>query len=158
MNTGAVTKRYARALLLYTQEKGSGARVCEQVRRLLRDPSSVPSPLEPDLERFVALLVSKGRQEYLRSIFRAFVDMYAESSGLKNVRLTVAIPDDTLEARIKSDLERRTGCPVLIETDVDPSLIGGFRVVVNGMMLDASVSHSLELLRRQFVEKNNRLV
>ena len=158
MNTGAVTKRYARALLLYTQEQGSGARVCEQVRRILRDPSSVPSPLEPDLERFVALVVSKGRRDYLRIILRAFVDMYAESVGLKNVKLTTAYPEDGLEDRIKSDIERRTGCPVVIETDVDPSLIGGFRVTVNGMMMDASVRHQLELLKQQFIEKNNRLV
>ncbi len=158
MNTGAITKRYARALLLYTQEQGSGARVCEQVRRLLRDPSSVPSPLEPDLERFVSMVVSKGRRDYLRSILRAFVDMYAESVGLKNVKLTTAYPEEGMENRIKSDIERRTGCPVVIETDVDPSLIGGFRVIVNGMMMDASVRHQLELLKQQFIEKNNRLV
>lgn len=158
MNTGAITKRYARALLLYTQEQESGARVCEQVRRLLRDPSSVPSPLEPDLERFVSMVVSKGRRDYLRSILRAFVDMYAESVGLKNVKLTTAYPEEGMENRIKSDIERRTGCPVVIETDVDPSLIGGFRVIVNGMMMDASVRHQLELLKQQFIEKNNRLV
>ena len=158
MNTGAITKRYARALLLFTQEQGSGARVCEQVRRLLRDPSSVPSPLEPDLERFVSMVMSKGRRDYLRSILRAFVDMYAESVGLKNVKLTTAYPEEGMENRIKSDIERRTGCPVVIETDVDPSLIGGFRVIVNGMMMDASVRHQLELLKQQFIEKNNRLV
>ena len=67
-------------------------------------------------------------------------------------------PSDGLEERIKADIERRTGCPVVIETETDPSLIGGFRVVVNGMMLDASVKHQLELLKRQFIEKNNRLV
>ena len=60
MNTGAITKRYARALLLYTQENGSGDRVFAQVRRMLRD-SSVPARLDPDLERFIALLVQRGR-------------------------------------------------------------------------------------------------
>lgn len=158
MNSGAITNRYARALLLFTQEQGSGARVCEQVRRILRNPASVPSPLDPDLQRFVALVVEKGRKDHLRTILRTFVDMYAESVGLKNVTLTTAYPSDGLEERIKADIERRTGCPVVIETETDPSLIGGFRVVVNGMMLDASVKHQLELLKRQFIEKNNRLV
>jgi F-type H+-transporting ATPase subunit delta len=158
MNSGAITNRYARALLLYTQERGSAGRVCGQVRRILRDPSSPPSALDPDLVHFVQLVVEKGRRDHLRSILRAFVDMYTESMGLKNVRLTTAYPVAGLEDRIKSDIEKRTGCPVVIETDVDPALIGGFRVVVNGMMLDASVRHQIELLKRQFIEKNNRLV
>lgn len=158
MNTGAITKRYARALLMFTQEQGSAARVFEQVRKLLRDPRSVPSPIEPDLKRFVALVVEKGRRDHLRSILRTFVDMYAESAGLKNVKLTTAYPAEGLEEQIKADLEKRTGCPVFIDTDIDPGLIGGFRVVVDGMMLDASVRHQIELLQQQFVEKNNRLV
>ncbi len=158
MNSGAVTKRYARALLLYTQERGSSERVCEQVRTMLRNSSRLPSKLEPDLERFIRLLVSRGRTDYLRRILRCYVDMYVESVGLKNVRLITAAPFEGLEDRVRESIEKRTGCKVIIETEVDPALIGGFRVVVNGEMMDASVRHQLQLLERQFVEKNNRIV
>ncbi|MBQ9462745.1 MAG: F0F1 ATP synthase subunit delta [Bacteroidales bacterium] len=157
MNTGAITKRYARALLLYTQENGSGDRVFAQVRRMLRD-SSVPARLDPDLERFIALLVQRGRVDYLRRILRCFMDLYAESAGLKNVRLITAVPDVGLEDRIRASIEKHSGCRVLIETEVDPALIGGFRVIVNGEMLDASVRHQLSLLHRDFIDKNNRIV
>ena len=152
MNSGAITNRYARALLLYTQEQGSAARVCEQVRRILRNPSSVPSPLEPDLQRFVSLVVEKGRKEHLRTILRTFVDMYADSVGLKNVTLTTAYPSDGLEERIKADIERRTGCPVVIETDTDPSLIGGFVANVGGQIYDMSVSAQLSEMKRCITE------
>ena len=158
MNTGAITKRYARALLLYTQERGSAARVCEQVRRLLRDSSKLPSKLEPDLERFIRLLAERGRTDYLRRILRCFVDLYVESVGFKNVRLITAAPFEGLEDRVRESIEKRTGCEVVIETEVDPGLIGGFRVIVNGEMMDASVRHQLQLLERQFIEKNNRIV
>ena len=158
MNTGAVTKRYARALLMYTQERGSSERVCEQARTLLRNSSGLPAKLDPDLERFVQLLVARGRTDYLRRILRCFVDMYVESVGLKNVRLVMAAPFEGLEDRVRESIEKRTGCKVIIETEVDPALIGGFRVIVNGEMMDASVRHQLQLLERQFVEKNNRIV
>lgn len=158
MNTGAVTKRYARALLLYTRERGSAERVCEQARTLLRNSSGLPAKLDPDLERFVQLLVARGRTDYLRRILRCFVDMYVESVGLKNVRLVMAAPFEGLEDRVRESIEKRTGCKVIIETEVDPALIGGFRVIVNGEMMDASVRHQLQLLERQFVEKNNRIV
>ena len=158
MNSGAVTKRYARALLLYTQERGSAERVSEQVRKMLRNSSRLPSKLEPDLERFIRLLVARGRTDYLRRILRCFLDMYVESVGLKNVRLITAAPFEGLEDMVRESIEKRTGCKVIIETEVDPALIGGFRVIVNGEMMDASVRHQLQLLERQFVEKNIRIV
>ena len=141
MNTGAVTKRYAVALLRLTQESGRGEQVCAQVRAMLRDPSSLPSPLEPDLQRFVALLVKNGRQEYLRRIIRTFVDLYCE-----------------LEKRVCKELEQRFGCRIMLETEVDPELIGGYRVEVDGKMLDATVRRQLQVLRRDFIEKTNRIV
>ena len=158
MNSGAVTKRYARALLLYTQERGSAERVSEQVRRMLRHSSQLPSSLEPDLERFIRLLADRGRTDYLQRILRSFLDMYVESVGLKNVRLITAAPFEGLEDRVRESIEKRTGCKVVIETEVDPGLIGGFRVIVNGEMMDASVRHQLDLLRRNYIEKNNRIV
>lgn len=158
MNTGAITKRYAKALLLYTRENGTGERVWEQVRSMLRDSSALPDRLEPDLERFIALLAEHGRKDYLRRILSCFVDLYVESVGLKNVRLVTAVPSPGLEERIRESIEKRTGCRVIIETEVDPALIGGFRVTVNGEMLDASVRHQLSVLQRDFIEKNNRIV
>ena len=158
MNQGAITKRYARALLLYTQERGTGERVAEQVRVMLRSTSRIPKQLEPDLERFISLLVARGREDYLRRILRCFLDLYVESVGLKNVRLIMAAPFEGLEDRVRESIEKRTGCKVVIETEVDPGLIGGFRVIVNGEMMDASVRHQLDLLKRNYIEKNNRIV
>ena len=71
MNTGIIASRYAAALLRYTQETGGGERVCAQVRRLLDHPDQDPGPLEPELERFIQLLVSNGRLEDVRFMRRA---------------------------------------------------------------------------------------
>lgn len=158
MNTGAITKRYAQALLLLTQESGRGVQVCNQVMALLRDPSKVPAHLEPDLSRFAAFVVQKGRREYLRRILRIFVDLYCESVGLSHVILTSTVQSNQLEERVRSVLESRLGHPILLETEVDPALIGGYRVEVDGKMLDASVRRQLQILRREFIVKNNRIV
>ena len=53
MNTGVISSRYARALLLLTKESGRGEEVFSQARALLKDSSRVPEPLEPDLARLV---------------------------------------------------------------------------------------------------------
>ena len=52
----------------------------------------------------------------------------------------------------------KTGARVEIESRVDPALVGGFTCEVDGYLLDASVKGQLERIRRQFIEKNNRIV
>ena len=158
MNTGAVTRRYATVLLELTRESGRGRQVFSQVRSLLRNPRSIPSPLEDDLQRFVVFVAEKGRSDYLRRIFRTYLDLYCEAEGLQHVILTSAEPSPELEKRIRLALQERFGAKVILETDTDPSLIGGFLIEVNGYLLDASVSRQLELVRRELTVKHNRIV
>lgn len=64
----------------------------------------------------------------------------------------------SLESRLRELIGKETGCELLLETKVDPSLIGGFVFEVEDMILDASVSRQLDFIRRQFIEKNRRIV
>lgn len=158
MNTGVISSRYARALLRLVGETGCGAQVCAQVQALLRDPDNAPTPLEPDLEKFIALLVRNGRMDLVRLIFTTFVRMYNESAGILTAHLTTVVPAPQVEEKLHSLLESRTGCRVVLDSSVDPSLIGGFRLEVGDYLLDASVSRQIETIRRQFEMNNTRLV
>lgn len=64
----------------------------------------------------------------------------------------------SLESRLRELIGKETGCELLLETKVDPSLIGGFVFEVEDMILDASVSRQLDFIRRQFIEKSRRIV
>lgn len=64
----------------------------------------------------------------------------------------------SLESRLRELIGKETGCELLLETKVDPSLIGGFVFEVEDTVLDASVSRQLDFIRRQFIEKNRRIV
>ena len=83
MNTGVISARYARALLRLTTENGSADAVYAQVRAMLDNPDSIPSPLEQDLQEFVSLLVDNHREQYLKFIFNSFVGLYLTENGLK---------------------------------------------------------------------------
>jgi ATP synthase, F1 delta subunit len=158
MNTGIIASRYAAALLRYTQETGGGERVCAQVRRLLDHPDQDPGPLEPELERFIQLLVSNGRLEDVRFILHDFIEMYYRSLGVRVARLTTVVASKELEQKLHAMLEKQLGCEVVIETRVDPALIGGFTLEVGDYLLDASVRRQIDTIRRQFVIQNNRIV
>ena len=114
--------------------------------------------MEPELYDFVELLLKKGRIEYVKFIFQSFLRMYDLSQGRKRVHLVTAVAVPGLEERLKVLLEEKTGARILMESSIDPSIIGGFQLKVEDDFLDASVSRRLEELRRRLVVKNNRLV
>lgn len=158
MNTGAISTRYAKALLLLVQESGNGERVFAQVRAMLRDPHAEYPVLEPELERLVLLMQRNHRLEYIRFVLHSFLDLYCRAEHIRLVRLTSCTPSPHLEERVRALVAQRTGDRVELETRTDPSLLGGFIYEVDGYMLDASVKNQIERIRHQFIEKNNRIV
>lgn len=154
MNTGVISSRYARALLLLTQESGRGEEVFSQARALLKDPSRVPEPLEPDLTRLVMLLRKNGRERYLRFVLNDFIRLWCKSTGAHLVNLVMAAPDPALPDRISALI----GGKVYIDTETDPSIEGGFTVILDDVMLDASVRGQIERIKRQLIERNSRIV
>lgn len=158
MNTGVISSRYARALLRYVQQTGHGEQVCAQVQTLLRDGMKAPVELEPEIQRIVALLVRNGRMDCVRQIFNTFVRMYHQSEGLVSAKLVTVKPEPALRDRVQALLETQTGHKVILQTSVDPSIIGGFILEVGDYMMDASVSRQIELIRRQFIIDSNRIV
>ena len=158
MNTGIVSSRYAKALLMLVQESGRGEQVFAQVRELLARPKSVPEPLEDDLARFVLLLRKNRRLDSLKLILHSFVRMYCKAEGIVIAHLTCAVPSPELQPRIEELLVRRTGARILMDTSIDASIIGGFILDIDDYRLDASVRRQLDDIRKELVQKNNRII
>ena len=158
MNTGIISSRYAKALLKLVIETGNGDAVYGQVRQMLADPDEMPSPLAPELEQFVSLLMKNHRIEYVRLMLNTFVKMYDEHKGREYVQIVTAVPAPQLEQDIKAVLEHKCEVEVIVESRIDPDIIGGFVLYADDRMLDASVSSQIEGIRRQFIEKNKRIV
>ena len=120
--------------------------------------------MAPELRKFIALLIRNGRIGDCRLVFNSFVSMYYKSRGI--VRGRLILPSSTesstssrkLEESLKELIATRTGKKLLLKTEVDESLIGGFVFEVEDQLLDASVSHQLEIIKRQFIERNRRIV
>ena len=120
------------------------------------------TPLAPELEQFAKLLVKNGRVGDIILILKSFESEYYNSRGIVRGRLILPSPEDSLgeefERRLRSLIEEKTGKRLLLTTEIDESLIGGFRLEVEDRLLDASVSRQLDIIRRRFEEKNRRIV
>ena len=155
MDGGIIATRYATALLRYVSETGRGREVYEQVEQMLACPDSIPQPLEPDLEKFVGLLVERGRVDYLKQILTTFGRLYRKQQGICIAHLVTAIEAPELEQRIRSLFK---DCELVFDSRVDPDIIGGFVLTVDDTRIDASVSRQLETIRREFIQKNLRII
>jgi F-type H+-transporting ATPase subunit delta len=108
------------------------------------------------LDKFLLLCVRNNRTEYLQKISLAYVELYREAHEIAHVVITTVVPMPEQEVNAIIDIvKKRLGAMTLeIEQVIDPSLIGGFTVKINGLVLDASVKRELNELRLQLQKKN----
>ena len=111
-----------------------------------------------ELSRFIRLVMKNRRTKFLRFIFVSFIIQYQEAHNIKFSRLITAVPAPELEERLKKIIRERKGDSVIFEHRVDPAILGGFIIEIDGYLLDASTASMLKSVRRQFIEKNRRIV
>jgi F-type H+-transporting ATPase subunit delta len=103
---------------------------------------------DPNVRKFLELVLERGRISGIEQIYLHYRDLADEAAG--RIRATVksaAALDPAAQNRIKSALETATGKQVMLETAVDPELIGGLVAHVGSFTLDRSVRTSLDKLR-----------
>lgn len=177
----SIARRYARALLDVASEAGRIDAVAEQLTAItgifsqsaeltdvIVNPAytrsqvsgvveavmkTVPN-LEPTLANTLRLLSDRHRLGYLPDITRLFRDMADVRAGRVRGRVTTAapLPPDAL-AQLQQTLQQLTQRNVILETRVDPSLLGGVSAQVGSLLYDGSLRTQLEELRRELKQR-----
>lgn len=102
--------------------------------------------------RFLRILAERGRMGEIREILRLFEADMDERAGRVRVRVSTTEPlTPQLEAIIRDTFQKSTGKTVVLEADIDPSLIGGMVARVGDRVYDASLRTRLEDLRRRLI-------
>ena len=60
--------------------------------------------------------------------------------------------------RIRNSASHLLHAEMELQTDVDPSIEGGFVFDINDFRLDASIATQLKRVKQQFIDKNRRIV
>ncbi len=106
---------------------------------------------------FIHLLTAKTRESNLPEIVTAFLEQYNILKNIQTVKLTTATPiSDELKNSIVAKVKSSTTTAVEIETSVKEELIGGFKIEVGGRLIDASILHDLNEVKKQFL--NNEYI
>ena len=107
--------------------------------------SLVKSPLNAEAKNFIAMLAENGRVNLLPEIAAQFAALKNANEGAADADIVSAfeISGDQL-AQLVATLEKKFGRKLNPSVTVDPSLIGGVRVVVGDEVLDTSVRAKLQ--------------
>lgn len=100
------------------------------------------------VENFIRLLMDKERLSLIPDISRAYGRLLDEHEGKMKARLVSAAPlSDTETAEITKRLSTTLKRQIILETSVDPSLIGGAVAYVGGLVFDGSIRTQLSTIR-----------
>lgn len=176
----ALAKRYAKALVDNLKERGEDfEEVLEELKKaraFLRERPHLcrflSQPVVPRRERlemgkallddlklsrraenFVLILIEKERITLLDAIIEEFRHLADEALGQVRGRVKTARPlmKSELELLSKS-FEDVMGKKVVLEVDVDPSIIGGVVTLLEGVAFDGSIRGNLEQIKEKLME------
>lgn len=187
MDIGVIAKRYAKALLDFAVEEKCEDTVYQEILTLIQSYKDVPqvatvlgNPLLPQQQKeqvlcsavsttepspvykkFAALVVAHRRESFMLFIAHSFVTLYRELKHISIGKLITAVPVAEKEAkRLEEMVERNSqnSVDVILETSVDPDILGGFIFQIDDQRLDASVRQQFDAIKKQFIEKNKRII
>ena len=168
----AVGRLYGKAILSLADERGQAEELLAEMEELVeildRNPDLeelLESPLVEDedlaqvLEKLFRgrasdLLVDslqvinrKGRLDLLRTIAAGYRTVYRDSRGIADARVRTAVPlSDAQRARVRETVARFTGKQVHLIEKVDPAILGGIVIYVDGRKIDGSLASRLREL------------
>ncbi len=116
------------------------------VAALLEGSASIP------VQNLIQLLLRRGRIEELSRVVAEFRRLDDRRNGITHATATSAAPltPDEVQA-LTARLEQSTGGTIVLDVQVDPSLLGGLVVRVGDRLIDGSVRGRLERLRNQLI-------
>lgn len=104
--------------------------------------------LQPYVLNFLKLLTERGYIREFHGCVEVFRHRYNDDAGiLEAVAVTaIPLPEDLREKLIKK-LCDTTGKKIDLSERIDPSVLGGIRLEMDGQQLDGTVRHKLNELR-----------
>ena len=106
--------------------------------------------LNPNGRNFIHVLIDSDRITLLPQIESIFSTLRNQAEGVATAQIVSALPlFDQQVAELTSALERRFGKKIDVTVTVDPSLIGGARIVVGDQVVDGSISAKLQAMATQ---------
>lgn len=145
-----LTNRYAKALLNFAEEHGL-EEIYRQALLLVLSGNSDPAQAPKEIGEFL-VLVSGGEGE-VKAVLYAFLDLARERMNLLPVEVISAVPLTSGQlASLDEKLIRMFRKQLEITATVDPSILGGLRVIAGNTVLDDTIKRKMMDMKNNVYE------
>lgn len=175
MSQDIVAHRYAHALFLVAQKRGTSAQVLDDLRGLLavvnadsrvgrffRSPlvrvedkrkllhAGLDQRVLPYVRELVDLLLRKKRLASFRAVIAEYESLLEASQGIQRAEVVsaVALTDEETK-RLHAQFERMTKKTIKLTASVDPAVVGGLYVRIGDRIIDRTVKSLLEAVEHR---------
>lgn len=116
--------------------------------------SKILKDFDEDIVNFVKVLIANNRTNYIKDVLEAFNSLCNEYKGVKEGLIYSAFPlNKEIINKIKNKISQIEGMDVELISRIDPSLIGGVKVVINSHVYDGSIKNQLEKMQIDLLGK-----
>lgn len=176
MLKGAIARRYAGAIFEIAQKQNTLDRSLDDVQGiaqvfanrklsyLLREPKvsaqrketalrqALASKVLPTSLNLALLIVQRELVEIMSNVATEFKNLVLDYRNQAIAEVTTAAQiDDAQGAVVKQALEHKTGKSIMLQTRVDPSILGGVIARVGDQIIDGSVRNRLHILQQRLL-------
>jgi F-type H+-transporting ATPase subunit delta len=176
MLKGAIARRYAGAMFDLALKQNTLERTLDDVQGLgqlfskhtlaylLREPKvplqrkekalreALGTRVLPTSLNLALLVVQRGLVEVMPNIATELQQMVFDYKNEAVAEVTTAAPmDANQQALVKQALERQTGKTILLQTKVNPTILGGVVARVGDQVIDGSIQQRLQVLKKQLL-------
>ena len=109
---------------------------------------------DDDIVNFIKVIIDNNRTNYIKDVLQAFNSLCNEYKGVKEGLIYSAYPlNKEVINKIKKKISQIEKMDVELIPHIDPSLIGGVKVVINSHVYDGSIKNQLEKMQIDLLGK-----
>ena len=99
---------------------------------------------------FLYVLIDKGRTMHLAKIIKVYKSLMEKEEGYSYGTVYSVVPLDKKRIEeLEQDVSKLLQMNVRLTNEIDPKLIGGFKILVEGRIIDASIRKKFDDLESQ---------
>ena len=112
--------------------------------------------INPYIKNMMYVLADNRHISLIADVFKAFQSLYNGhyNQDFATIESTYELSQEELDKIVKLVTQQTKLSKVIVDTKINPDLIGGFRVKVGTTVLDGSVRNDLVQLQRKFRRVN----
>lgn len=105
--------------------------------------------MEPLVVNLAYLLMSRGRLKILGDISKHYRLLLDRHRGIVHAEVLTAVPlHDEDRQRLSRQFADLVGQKVIVDSRVDPSIVGGFKAKIGDVLIDGSIRNTLESMKK----------